>query len=383
MNTSMNSNSFRSFALATIISLPLLSAATATAKDWLAGFQEGKPALQSAGQLAFGPEGILFLADSKGAAIVAVSTGDTKAPAASAASAPLKLERINEQIAALLGTKPEEILIEDLAVNPLSHVPYMTVSRGRGPSATPVVLRINPKKELEVVSLEKVKYSRAELPDAPIDGVVGDVKRQSNPRMESITDIAFLNDRVLIAGLSNEEFSSTLRAIAFPFEKIPGGTSVEMYHGAHGRFETKSPIRTFVPFMVGNEPSVLAAYTCTPLVQFPIKQLEPGAKVKGKTIAELGNRNRPLDLIVYEKDGKQFLLLANSARGVMKVSTENIETADGILEPVKGGGSKGLTYETVEGWTGVTQLTQLDPKTALVLRGADAAAASLEALPLP
>jgi len=201
--------------------------------------------------------------------------------------------------------------------------------------------------------------------------------------MESITDIAFLNDRVLIAGLSNEEFCSTLRAIAFPFEKIEGSTSVEMYHGAHGRFETKSPIRTFVPFKVGNEPSLLAAYTCTPLVQFPIRQLEPGAKIMGKTIAELGNRNRPLDLIVYEKDGKEFLLLANSDRGVMKVSTENIETADGILEPVKGGASKGLSYETIAGWTGITQLAQLDSSTALVLRKVDAGAANLESLPLP
>ena len=81
---------------------------------------------------------------------------------------------------------------------------------------------------------------------------------------------------------------------------------MEIYHGAHGRFETRSPVRTFVPFNVGNEPSLLAAYTCTPLVQFPISELKPGAKIKGKTIAELGNRNRPLDMIVYQKDGKDY-----------------------------------------------------------------------------
>jgi hypothetical protein len=373
-------NPLRSFIFVTALSVPLFTASAG--KNWMAGFQEGKPPLQSVGQLAFGPDGILFLADSKGAAIVAFSTGDTQAPSAPV-SAPLKVERVNEKVAALLGTTPDEVLIEDLAVNPISRNAYLAVSRGRGPTAAPVIIRVGAKKDLEVVSLDKVKFSRAELPNAPIDGVVGDVKKTSNPRMESITDIAFLNDRVLIAGLSNEEFSSTLRAIAFPFEKIEGGTSVEMYHGAHGRFETKSPIRTFVPFKVGNEPSLLAAYTCTPLVQFPIKQLEPGAKIMGKTIAELGNRNRPLDLIVYEKDGKEFLLLANSDRGVMKVSTENIETADGILEPVKGGASKGLSYETIAGWTGITQLAQLDSSTALVLRKVDAGAANLESLPLP
>ncbi len=56
------------------------------------------------------------------------------------------------------------------------------------------------------------------------------------------------------------------------------------------------------------QPHVLAAYTCTPLVKFPLSDLKPGEKVKGTTIAELGNRNRPLDMIVYQKDGKDYVL---------------------------------------------------------------------------
>src|SRR4029077_4219966 len=117
---------------------------------------------------------------------------------------------------------------------------------------------------------------------------------------ESITDIGFLEDRVLVAGMSNEEFASTLRAIPFPFKTTANVTSVEIYHGSHGQFDTRARVRTFVPFKVGNEPQLLAAYTCTPLVQFPLSQIQPGAKIKGKTIAELGNRNRPLDMIVYQ-----------------------------------------------------------------------------------
>ena len=110
---------------------------------------------------------------------------------------------------------------------------------------------MNAEDQLELVNLGTMKFSRAELPDAPIDGIVGDPKRGNNPRLEAITDIAFLNDRVIVAGLSNEEFSSTLRALPFPFKNVGNGTSVEIYHGAHGRFETRSPIRTFVPFTVG------------------------------------------------------------------------------------------------------------------------------------
>jgi hypothetical protein len=66
----------------------------------------------------------------------------------------------------------------------------------------------------------------------------------------------------------------------------------------------------------------------------------------------------------------------------MKVSTDKIEVADGILEPVKSE-TKGMTYETIAGWTGINQLARLDPNTALVLRSANAGASNLESLPLP
>src|SRR5439155_17183489 len=311
---------------AALLLLALL-AQVAAAANWTTDMKEGKLTLKSAGPLAFGPDGILFVADTRAAAIVAIATGDSTA---SAAKEMLQVKGINQKIAALLGTTAEQILINDLAVNPLSHKAYLAVSRGRGPDAIPVLIRVNTDGQAELVGLEKVKYSRAELPDAPVEGVVGQGNRQSNPRQESITDIAFFEDRLLVAGLSNEEFASTFRAIPFPFKTVANGTSVEIYHGSHGRFETRAPVRTFVPFKVGNEPELLAAYTCTPLVQLPIRALQPGAKLKGKTIAELGNRNRPIDMIVYEKNGKSFLLLANSSRGVMKISTDHIESAEGI-----------------------------------------------------
>jgi hypothetical protein len=366
----------------TTISLGLLSAAlglfisNSRAVDWTAGFQQGDTGFKSISHLAFGPEGILFAADTKAAAIVAIATGDTEPASAKS----IQLENINQKLAALLGTKPDQILIESLAVNPISHRAYLAVSRGRGPSAIPALVKVGAD-QLQVVPLNKVRFSRADLPDAPTDGVVGEGNRQSNPRLESITDIAFFEDRVLVAGLSNEEFASTFRAIPFPFQTVAKGTSVEIYHGSHGRFETRAPIRTFVPFNVGNEPQLLAAYTCTPLVQVPLKDLLPGAKIRGKTIAELGNRNRPLNMIVYEKDGKEFLLLANSSRGVMKVNTDGIETAERISDPVRDGTTKGLTFETV-GWTGVEQLARLDLKNALVVRQTESGR-NLESLPLP
>ena len=342
------------------------------------GMKEGPLALQSAGPITFGSDGVLFIADSKAAAIFAVDTQDNQA---SGASKPLKVPALNEKLAALLGTSADQILINDLAVNPASHNVYLAVSRGRGPDAQPVLARVKAAGQLEVVSTAKIKHSRADLPDAPVDGVLGQGNRQSNPRLESITDIAFFEDRLLVAGLSNEEFASTLRAIPFPFQKVANGTSVEIYHGAHGRFETRAPVRTFVPIKVGNEAHVLAAYTCTPLVDFSLKDLTPGTKVKGKTIAELGNRNRPLDMIAYQKEGKDYLLLANSSRGIMKLSADSLEKFGGIESPVEG--TKGLGYETIETWKNIEQLDRFDNDHALVLQRAPGGELTLESLPLP
>ncbi len=339
------------------------------------GMKEGAVKLDSISQIAFGPEGILFIADPRAAAVVAVATGDTTPGEAAA----VKVEGFDAKIAALLGTRAEQVLIHDLAVNPVSKNAYVALSRGRGPDAAPLLARVTGGGQIEVVSLEKVLFSRAELPDAPNE----DPGARENPRLNAITDLAFLEDRVLIAGLSNEEFSSTFRAIPFPFKKVPDGTSVEIYHGAHGRFETRSPVRTFVPFQIGDDPVLLAAYTCTPLVQIPIKDLKPGAKIKGKTIAELGNRNRPLDMITYQKDGKDFVLMANSSRGVMKISTDNIEQAESIVSKVDGGGTRGQPYETLDDWKGVDQLDKLSDALAIVLHRPKGDSLDLEALPLP
>jgi len=128
---------------------------------------------------------------------------------------------------------------------------------------------------------------------------------------------------------------------------------------------------------------VLAAYTCTPLVKFPLSDLKPGSKVKGTTIAELGNRNRPLDMIVYQKDGKDFLLMSNNARGVMKVNVENIDKAGAITDAVKGGGTAGLPYESIKELKGVTQLDKLDKDHALLLVQSDSGSLNLKAIQLP
>jgi hypothetical protein len=364
-------------ALAALVGVALLAAsASAARRD--DGLKKGTPELQSAGALAFGPEGILFLGDAKGAAIFAIDTGDNPKEAATGA---LNVKDVGGKVASLLGTEAKDILIQGMVLNPASGNVYLSVSRGRGPKATPVILRVTRKGDIEEVPMKDVRYAKAALPNPPSP----DAKARFGPppRQQAITKIAYVKGRVLVAGLSSEEWASTLRSIPFPFTEADKGTSVQIWHGAHGRFETEAPIRTFVSFDIGGETNLLAAYTCTPLVKIPVSDLKTGKKVKGTTIAELGNRNMPLGMIAYQKDGKDYLLIANSSRGLMKVSTEGIEKIEPITEHIAGGKTAGLKYETIKNIKGVQQLDRLDKENALVLLRTEDGALNLETVPLP
>ena len=334
----------------------------AMALDIESDLKTGSVELQSAGPIAFGPQGILFIGDSQAAAVHAVATGDTSG---NPEAVSISVEDLNGKIAAALGTEPAEIRINDLAVNPLSGAAYLSVSRGRGPDAMPVILRVDGNGSMKEVGLKNTKYAKAALPNAPAADAVGRRNRPLRPL--SITDLGYVNGRVLVAGLSSEEFASTLRSIPFPFEaeRSDQGTGIQVYHGAHGRFETNSPVRTFTAMQIDNEPHLLAAYTCTPLVRIPVGDLVPGNRVTGTTVAELGNRNNPLDMFVYEKDGGQFILMANSSRGVMKIKTDDIDRATGITEQIRG--TAGQKYDTISELENVVQLDRLNDDHALIV----------------
>jgi hypothetical protein len=361
------------FALVAVLGAAL----TAQAAD----LTKGTPDIKSAGSLAFGPSGLLFIGDAQGAAIFAVDTADRSSDSAGGS---IKVDAINEKIAALLGADPRDIAINDMAVNPASGKAYLSVSRGRGPTAAPVIVRTDRSGKLEVVSLENVPFAKATLTAVPAAASAGAPvakKGVPSPRSQAITDLAYVDGRVYVAGLSNEEFSSRLLSIPYPFASVDNGTSVEIYHGAHGRLETKSPIRTFAAYKINGEPYLMAAYTCTPLVKFPVAALKPGTHFKGATVAELGNRNVPLDMIVYQKGGQDYILLANNSRGMMKISTDGIAEAPSISDHITD--TAGLPYKKVEELKGVVQLDALDKDHALVLVQQPGGALNLETVELP
>jgi hypothetical protein len=330
--------------------------------------------------LAFGPDGILLVGDTMAAAIIAIDTQD---PSTDAGEAEIQIDNLDAALADVLETEAANVSVQDLAVNPQSGNVYLSVSVAMGGNSIPGLVRIDRSGKLSKFSTDGVPFSMVNLPNAPEDKETGEGRRRRNNRAESITDIAYNEGKVLVSGLSSEAAPSKVRQIDFPFVSVDNGTSVEIYHGAHGRLEDNATIRTFVPFNIGGEPTVLAGFTCTPLVKFPIDSLQSGSKVRGTTVAELGNRNQPLDMVVYEKDGKSFLLLSNSRRGVMKISTEDIARPEGITSPIRDGNTAGQSYETIDDLQGVVQLDRLNDQQAIVITQSETGQKSLATVPLP
>ena len=334
--------------------------------------QEAAAGMQSIGPLAFGPNGILFAADTRGAAIYALELGNLAAGAPGTAD----VAGIDQKIAALLGTEVAAITVTDLIVQPTTKNVLVAVMRGQGADAKPALVRVDGSGKLEALALDKMRHTKAALPNAP----VANATARRDPRAESITDMTFVDGKLIVAGLSNEEFASKLRTIAYPFAAVEPGTSVEIYHGNHGQLETRSPVYAFVPYTVGNTPHLIAGYLCTPLVKFPVASLGGKEKVVGTTIAELGAGNRPIDMLVYRKDGKEFLLMSNTNRGVMKIPTDGFAAAAPITSRI--GGTAGVPFETIATMTGVVQMDLLDASRSVVLvRGTSGL--NLQAVPLP
>ena len=314
--------------------------------------------VQSISAITFGPNGILFIGDSKSATVFALNTKDIKKAKPSA----YDIKNIDQKIAAALGTEAKNITITDMAVNPISKKLYIALQSSDG---TPVLLKMDGEK-IEPVSLKDMNATSVVLNSAPAEDAKDD--RGRSLRVATISDLGYDNGKLLVSGLSNKEFASTFRSIPYPFTNVQDEASLEIYHTAHGRYETSAPIRTFTTATINNKKYIVASYTCTPLVLFPMDELKPGSHVKGRTVAEMGSGNSPIDMISLQNGNEWFLMMANTKHPVAKVDYKNIAAFESTLtEPVKGGGTAGVQF-TATPMTGVLQMDKLDDKQVVMLQ---------------
>ena len=319
--------------------------------------------LKSAGTLAFGPDNVLFIGDSQSAAVFAV---DVRDEAKDAGAEPIRLQGIDAKIAGLLGTTSNAVVINDLAIHPVSQNVYLAVSRGKGNDARPVLLRVTKKGELQEVALEGVAFSMVSIANAPEPGSKTAWGRDK--RRMAITDLAFAEGELFIAGLSNAEFASTLRRAPFPFKQTMAVNTLEIFHTSHDKYETQSPIESFLPFAIGGKPSIVAGYGCAPIASFSLADLKTKKHLRGTTLAELGGGNRPLDMIAFTKDGQRRLLIANSDRTLMSMSAKDIDKATPMTKAVDAAYvSAGVPYLSIAE-VGITQLDNLNDGFVVVVQ---------------
>jgi hypothetical protein len=344
----------------------------------------GKPPIKSINVLGFAPEGVLLIGDGAGSQVFAVQTADTK-PQATLAE---KVAGIDAKLAAKLGTTPKGIEIIDLAVNPASGVGYFAVRKQDDKSY--VILTVDGTGKIAELELDKVTYARIELATG------------TKAKISNVTDIAWADDRVIAAGRSDDSFASKIFSIDAPLthETKSAIYSAETYHVSHGRWETRAPMSVVIPLKEDGKTYVVGAFSCTPIVKYPIDAVQSGANVKGTSVIELGSGNQPIDMFVYEKDGKPYVL-CNTFRFFHKrqpvgpspywtvkfeqtLLGEEKNVNEKALLRVGKGDLKPVTdkIEVIEAFHGVWQMDKLDTKRALVLRKTDSAI-DLEPLALP
>jgi hypothetical protein len=365
------------------LALPLLIlSAPAYGKTPLKSTVSGKPELKAIDVISFGPDGVLFIGDGRGAQVVAVDTGDTTQKA----SMRTAIEKIDEKLAGRIGTTPKGIEILHLAVNPASGVAYIALRKQD--DKTSLILTVDGTGKIEEFGLDNVKYARVALPageKAPLD---------------KITDIAWAEDRLLVAGRANEQFGSKIYSIAAPLENEAKATisSTETYHVAHGRWETKAPMETILPYQEDGKRYLVGAFTCTPLVKYPLDEIKPDAKVKGISMVELGQGNVPQDMLVYEKNGHSYVLVntvrrfgkpfGNSPYWTARVDLDLLRDSPKInKEAIRRLDAKGKPQtdriKMVDEFSGVVHMDRLDNDNALVLRTDSTGSFTLAPLALP
>lgn len=253
--------------------------------------QTGGLKLASVSSLSFGPAGLLLVAEPGSGSVVGIETGDT-----GPMKKPKPIADIGTVVAAGLGTTAENITIKDMAVNPESGRVYLAVMRK--PDNAAAVITIGADGKAGALDTAKSAWARVTLPGG------------TTTKVTNVTDVACASDRVIAAGSCNEEFASKIFSIPMPLEH--GGTasvfSAETYHVSHKKWETRAPISSFVCEAEDGKTNVVGAFACTPIAKFPVGDLQSGAQVKGVSMVELGSGNRPIDMFMYSKGGKRWLV---------------------------------------------------------------------------
>lgn len=281
------------------------------------------------------PDEMLVIADWKAGQLVALNLPKF----AAAKETSLNILDLSARLAKAYSIPADKLRVTAAAFHRASQTAILALALGQQASAPVALAFVAPTGEV-------VKFNTGSAIAAvqPLTLPPGDAQIWGKHPARSlfVTDLKPYGNELIVAGLTNATFSSTLRRVPYPFSGNGTVTAVEMYHAVHNQIETRAPVRAMAVIDADGQPTLLAAYTCTPLVTVPMEELKDGAKVRGKTIAELGFGNTPLDVLPFSIDYKgqktDWVMIANSAKAADLISLPDIVKASqgtGLTTPVK------------------------------------------------
>ncbi|WP_282181234.1 hypothetical protein [Aliiroseovarius marinus] len=375
------------------MSLPrnfLMSTALTVALSGMALAEDA--ALESAGALAFDTGNTLFVGDSKAGLVhafdlseIVVDQSNYKLGRAQTFEGRTIFNNIDAEIAGLLGIEVADVVINDMVVHKPSKQVFLSVHRGHGPEAEAVIVSVN-QGNLDLVDLSAATHSSISVGPVPTNETL-EFGQPLNAL--AITDIDFYKGEILVAGLSNEEFSSKLRRIPFPFTDEVSTSSIEIWHAVHSQYETRAPIISQTVAELDGVPTLIAIYACTPIVRIPLADLTDGAEVRGTMIGEMGFGNTPLDIVPYVNawDGSSNVVVTNTNRSAASLNLEAVATAEAMPhgEGVGNVFSVAGVAQYALPMSGTQHLDTLDDTWAVVVRAApeDPTNLQLHTLPMP
>lgn len=351
------------------LTVAVLATASAVAGPVIKKSVVGTPAFGRIDVLSFAPGGVLLIGDGAKGQIVAVETGDKRS-----AGGVSEIKAFNRQLALLLGAPADGVELIDMAVNPVSGRLYVAARKQRGKDH--LIVTVDGAGTIAHFALENVQHAVVPLPAG-----------EKSP-VNRITDVAWAGDRLIAAARCSEEFASKIFSTSGALEHGSAGQlfSAETYHVSHRKWETKAPMSVLIPYQENGRTYVVGAFSCTPVVKYPIDDLKPGAKVKGISMIELGSGNRPLDMFAYRKDGKTSVLANTfrfhhekrpfgpspywSVRFDQDLLADDAKVNETATRRLAGTKPATKAIEMVAPFHGVVQMDRLNDKSAVALREA-------------
>jgi hypothetical protein len=205
--------------------------------------------VRSVSKLAFGPDNVLFVGDWKAARVHALSL---PAGTPNRGDATFNIVDLEALLAKSFGGA--KVYVEDMAARPGTAEVYLAL--GVGAKRTPAVVAVTPNQAVRRLDLKTIKATSVSLKNVSTSNF--NFWKETPERSFTVTDMKWNSGELFVAGLSNQDFASTLRRIPYPFTDKQTMTSVEIFHTTHNQIETRAPIRAMSFATLGGKPYLIA-----------------------------------------------------------------------------------------------------------------------------